>query len=407
MKRLLFLLVAVSTPLLADEAQLLTPQITKPASEPAEGDPLQEKYEAAWFHYEKAIGEVRDKVNAALDAQFEKAADAGNLDLADMWDKKKKLFADTGSLSWPSDGKTRVEWRKKHPPTEFPHDFSEVIAAAVSGYEKAVATLKDDYESLVKDYTKDRNLSRAKALREEAAALGATPPAGRPRMSDANAKGSGNPDSKSVDTEPDPADMTEGDKTYAKLLRTKFAAARITLDPKSGVLTLVYDFTKPSQLNDFTVRDAPSTVAKGLLRVPAAETLTHVAEFTEGSISGRFTYGNTLGNQPLMHVTGAAQLRIDHVSGGTATNLFIELHSDGAVRARKDIGLRTPLAIQWDVAPNKVRVVVDGKELAGTRGRPQDTGRFLLHGGNGGLTASEVTISGIPKTDWFKAFMDK
>jgi len=184
MKRLLFLLVAVATPLLADEAQLTAPQLTKPTTEAAVGDALHEKYEAAWIRYEKAVGEVREKVNAALDAQFEKAADAGNLDLADMWDKKKKVFADTGSVAWPSDGKTKAEWRKKHPTTEFPDDFSEVIAAAVSGYEKAVATLKDDYESLVKDYTKDRNLARAKALRDELAGLARKPVVAqeRPKM---------------------------------------------------------------------------------------------------------------------------------------------------------------------------------------------------------------------------------
>lgn len=237
-------------------------------------------------------------------------------------------------------------------------------------------------------------------------------------------------DIKAGDSDVDLADIKEGDevavkydsaleivtelvkggadeKTYAKLVRSKFAASKATFDPKSGVLTLMYDFAKPSQLKDFEVRDAPSFVSKGLLRVPAAETLTHIVEFTEGSIGGRFAYGNLEGNQPLMHVTGAAQLRLDHVSGGTANNLFIQLHSDGEMRARKDIGLRTPLAIQWDVTPNKVRVVVDGKELAAARGKPQDTGRFLLHGGNGGLTASGVTISGKPKEEWFKAFLDK
>jgi hypothetical protein len=175
MKRLLFLLVAVSTPLLADEALLTAPHLTNPTPEAAAGDALHEKYEAAWIRYEKAIGEVREKVNAALDAQFEKAADAGNLDLADMWDKKKKVFADTDSVAWPSDGKTKAEWRKKHPTTEFPDDFSEVIASAGAGFEKAVATLTEDYESLVKEYTKQRNLARAKALRDELAGLAGKP----------------------------------------------------------------------------------------------------------------------------------------------------------------------------------------------------------------------------------------
>jgi len=184
MKWLFVLFVAIAVPAWADEAQLVMPQLTKPATEAAEGDALHEKYEAAWTRYEKTIGEVRDKVNAALDAQFEKAADAGNLDLADMWDKKKKLFLDTSAVAWPSDAGTKVQWRKTYPTTDFPNDFTDVIAGAGAGFEKAVATLKEDYESLVKDYTKERNLAQAKALREELAALARKPAAAeeRPKM---------------------------------------------------------------------------------------------------------------------------------------------------------------------------------------------------------------------------------
>lgn len=171
MKRLASLIVCVAISAVTAHAQLASPQLSKPAAEAAAGDALHEKYEAAWFRYEQAIGEVRDKVNAALDTMFEKAADAGNLDLADMWDKKKKLFLDTGSVTWPSDGKAKVEWRKTYPTTDFPDDFSEVIAAAGVGFDKAVAALKEDYEGLVRDYTKERNLARAKALRDELAGL--------------------------------------------------------------------------------------------------------------------------------------------------------------------------------------------------------------------------------------------
>jgi len=185
MIRLVFLTVCIAVSAVTAHAQLATPQLTRPTTEAAAGDALHEKYDAAWFRYEQAIGEVRDKVNAALDAQFEKAADAGNLDLADMWDEKKKVFADTGSVAWSSDGKTKTEWRKKHPTTDFPDEFTDGISAAGVGFEKAVATLKEDYESLVKDYTKERNLARAKALREELAGLArkpVAPPSGRPIM---------------------------------------------------------------------------------------------------------------------------------------------------------------------------------------------------------------------------------
>jgi len=167
MKTLLFLLLAASMPALAEEDLLLTPKITKPAFEPAAGDPLQAKYEAAWFRYEKAIGEVRDTVNAAMEAQLEMATDAGNPDLVAMWDKKKKVFLDTGTLTWPTAEKAKVEWLKKYAATAFPEEFSEVVAAAKVAFERAVATLIRDYESLIKDYTAGQSPARANALREE------------------------------------------------------------------------------------------------------------------------------------------------------------------------------------------------------------------------------------------------
>lgn len=157
--------------LFAADPVLVVPQLSKPATAPADDDPFKAKYEAAWTQYETNIGKITESVNKALDSQFEKAADAGNLDLADMWDKKKKGFVDTRTLEWPSDGKAKTEWRRKYPDIEFPDDFTEVIKAAQEAYAAAVTSLKGDYESLVKDYTKERNLGRAKQLRDEVAGL--------------------------------------------------------------------------------------------------------------------------------------------------------------------------------------------------------------------------------------------
>lgn len=167
--------------LFAADAALVVPQLSKPATAPADDDPFKAKYEAAWARYETTIGNITVSVNKALDGQFEKAADAGNLDLADMWDKKKKFFVDTLTLEWPSDGKAKTEWRKKYPDIEFPEAFTEVVKTAQEQYAAAVTSLKEDYERLVKDYTKERNLGRAKQLRDEVAGLERKPVA-RPEV---------------------------------------------------------------------------------------------------------------------------------------------------------------------------------------------------------------------------------
>jgi hypothetical protein len=165
------LLAALAPNAVALDGTLAIPQLNKPASAATEGDALHAKYEAAWTRYEQAIAKVTDAVNKTLDDLFNKAADAGNLDLADMWDRKKKSLSDTKTLEWPSDGKAKTEWRRKYPAIEFPEEFSEAVKAAQGEYGAAVAGLKEDYEALVKEFTKDRNLGRAKQLRDEVAGL--------------------------------------------------------------------------------------------------------------------------------------------------------------------------------------------------------------------------------------------
>lgn len=110
-------------------------------------------------------------MNAALDAEFGKAADAGNLELADMWHNKKNFYADTGGVAWESDGKAKTEWRKKHSETDFPERFTETLSTAKARIDSAVANLRKDYDSLVQDYTKERKLTLAKELRAEFEAL--------------------------------------------------------------------------------------------------------------------------------------------------------------------------------------------------------------------------------------------
>lgn len=186
MRRLLLLLTLACTTAFAAEPTLLVPQFTKKLGDPAEDDPLQAKYDAAWAKYAEAVRDATAAVNKALNDQFEKAADAGNLELADMWNKKTKLFSDAQTLEWPSDGKAKSEWRKTNPKVEFPDDFTEVVATAQQAYATAIDALKADYDVLVKAYTKARNLERAKQVKEEMLALDQKPllkPA-RPKMVD-------------------------------------------------------------------------------------------------------------------------------------------------------------------------------------------------------------------------------
>ena len=209
------------------------------------------------------------------------------------------------------------------------------------------------------------------------------------------------------DSSPSRADSTRPpalDKNAG--LRKKFSAK--TVDLRNGVLTLTYDFARREQLLkdfDLPAREDLVNAGKGILRIGASEKIVHVVEFKEGAMSGRFTYGNRDGHQFLMGTAGSS-VRLDRLVGGTVDELRLELWSEGPFLIRQDIGYQTPLKIQWEVTENKVRTIVNGKELAGKRAVEKDVGQFSVWGGNGGLRVdAPLVISGVPKDGWLEGFL--
>lgn len=180
MKKLWMLLAISCATSMAAEVTLVIPKISKSDEVPAEGDPLHARYEAAWAKYEQAIATIISQVTEALDKEFNKAADAGSLDSADKWDKKKKAFLDTQTVTVEVPDKPKRPAPKK-PKGDAAPSFEEVLEAAQQETNSAFLTLKRNYENLVTEYTRDRNLDRAKALRDELAGL-ATKPVKRPAM---------------------------------------------------------------------------------------------------------------------------------------------------------------------------------------------------------------------------------
>ena len=181
MKRLWLLLVICCTPTLAAEITLVIPKLSKGQVASAEGDRLHARYDEAWAKYDQAIAKVVADVTQALDAEFNKAADRGSLESADMWDKKKKAFLESNAVTCEIPDKPKASARKK-PAPDAPKTFPEILQAAQQEMDNAVSALKSDYETLIREYTKARNLERAKQLKEEVSGFANKPPAGRPRM---------------------------------------------------------------------------------------------------------------------------------------------------------------------------------------------------------------------------------
>lgn len=185
MKRLWLLFALLCTPTVAEEITLVIPQLAKGRA--AEGDGLSARYDAAWTKYERAIGKVVADVTEALDAEFNKAADAGSLESADMWDKKKKGFLDSKTVTCEIPDKPKSSARKK-PKPDAPTTFAKVLQSAQQETDNAVSALKNDYGTLISEYTKARNLERAKHLKEELEGLGAAR-AGRLKMAEPETDG--------------------------------------------------------------------------------------------------------------------------------------------------------------------------------------------------------------------------
>lgn len=153
---------------------------------------LHTAYNNMWEQYEAEVRDVRDSLVEVLSQQFEKATEAGNLDLADVLEKEKRALVETGVCDWPLGTKEEQAWRKQRPTVPIDKEVSAAVKAAVAGTKTALKRLNTGYEVLVVEYTKAKNTARAKELRAEHAALMKQPESGeRPSTSASPTSGSG------------------------------------------------------------------------------------------------------------------------------------------------------------------------------------------------------------------------
>lgn len=180
----------------ADSTALVIPKVTKPLVEPIEDDPLQADYDKMWSDYEEAIETASTKAIEAVARQSDKAADSGHLDFVEYWEGLKEQFNSEGKLDWDTSPKATVEWKKKYPKVPFPREFNEAVRSASNTAENARGKLEDGYASIVKAYTKAKNVPRAKELREEGSQLFAG--AADPKASDVPRRNAGQADNQWV-----------------------------------------------------------------------------------------------------------------------------------------------------------------------------------------------------------------
>jgi hypothetical protein len=182
----------------------------------------------------------------------------------------------------------------------------------------------------------------------------------------------------------------------AKALRKHLGAKDVKWDPKSGVLTLAYDFNK-GQDKDWEIQDdciSRPTRVKGI-RLAAATKIVHKVVFTEGSCSFQFAVGQFTDRGTLLSA-GNIIVRQNFFNGR-------EFHLNDKVT---DLGNDRNIK-QWMVylacQENRCSLKVNQSEVAFGRDSGQPF-QFMLHGGENGGEFGALTISGKPDSDWLAEF---
>ena len=135
---------AVTNSKSADAQIFSVPKLLKPQSDGA----VDATYNAAWKAYELGVQAATEKLAAVMTGQFEEAVEKGDLELAEMWEAQINSLKQNGTVAM----------------AKLPVD---AVDAAQKSYEASKAKLKVEYDTLVKEYTKKKNLTRARQLRDE------------------------------------------------------------------------------------------------------------------------------------------------------------------------------------------------------------------------------------------------
>jgi hypothetical protein len=155
----------------ADVPSLVLRDISKPSTAAVDGDLLHAGYDKMWAEYDRAVTHTVDAVTTSLDEHLAKATENGDLESVELWESLRKRFVDHGAIDWEWGSRTSSDWKKRYPKSPYPREFNACFRDASASLASAKAKLTEDYANLVAAYTKEKNIQRAKELREERAAL--------------------------------------------------------------------------------------------------------------------------------------------------------------------------------------------------------------------------------------------
>lgn len=194
------------------------------------------------------------------------------------------------------------------------------------------------------------------------------------------------------------------------LLKKKFAG-KAAFNPKTGELTLVYDFATKDQLKDFDLGDAKPVVKAGVVRIGPSDEIAHAAKFLSVRVTGVCLVENVGGAKGEAYIRtndepGSEGCGFWITKGGVYTSLVLaekkkQLGESQAIKVEQIKGIAQPFSLT--VGPKKVILKVGSQELSG-KPTSESAGRLELLGGLGGLQIKSLVIVGVLDAEWAKEF---
>jgi hypothetical protein len=202
---------------------------------------------------------------------------------------------------------------------------------------------------------------------------------------------------------------SDGDlaKLLTPALLKKKLVGKAAFNPKTGELTLLYDFSTKEQLRDFDLKDAKPTLKAGALRIGPTEEIRHAVKFKALKATAQIVVENVGAGKGHIYLgtSEAVEFRVPPVNGvWTGYSLAVkgeELAKSKAIN-QDHVGGK-PQQVTLTVEPKKVVLKVGGEELSGKVNLPA-AGHLELHGGLGGLQVKSLVLTGVPDPEWAKEF---
>lgn len=181
-----------------------------------------------------------------------------------------------------------------------------------------------------------------------------------------------------------------------EILRRVLNATHTEYATTSGILTLIYDFKKLRQLDDFSFSGRSPVVCRGVMRLDPKQTLEHVVKFQNVSISGFYSVQH---NENILATTDGPSLWMNLGIGCFCIRDHGRDLITGPVCPKSG-----PLAATLTITPHCTSAVLLGTEISAVL-ETRRAGHVQFLGGHSGRSISSLVISGTLDHEWMSGLL--